>query len=174
MSGARVLCGVLFAFCVLWFIGCSADGVYSDYDYSKNVDSYWALSDKASTLQQKSVYLDAFCNAVEHAGLADYNALFLTTPNNSTEQNLVALHSLQERMHEIIAMDPTSFAYQTAIQQITAQEQGEAKAMLGEFEGAWYKAHHFLLWEWVGVLHCFVILIGLVGFGILTFSEVLE
>lgn len=174
MSGIRVLFSVLFGACVLWFIGCSGSAILADYDYSKNVQSYWALSDKASTLQQKSAYLDQFCAAVEQAGLAENDALFLTTPDNSTAQNLVALHSLQDRMHEIIEMDPTSFAYQTAIQQITAQEQGEAKAMLSEFEGAWYKAHHFFLWQWVGFVHALVILVALFVCAVCAFTGALE
>jgi hypothetical protein len=174
MKPGRILFVVLFGACVLWMGGCISVAIYADYDYSRSIASYWNLSDKASTLQQKSAYLDQFCAALEQAGLDENNALFLKTPDNSTVQNFIALRSLQHRMHEIMGMDPTSFAYQTAIQQITAQEQGEAKAMLDEFEGAWYKAHHFLLWDWIGCCYSGFIVVLLIVCGILGFSDVLE
>lgn len=43
-------------------------------------------------------------------------------------------------------MDANSFQYNTAIQQITQQEQGEAIDMLSVFQGCWYKENYILLW----------------------------
>jgi hypothetical protein len=68
---------------------------------------------------------------------------------NSFDMNFDALKTLQVRLHEIEKMDITSFQYQTAIQQITSQEQGDAMSMLTVFEGTWFKENHFLLWGWV-------------------------
>ena len=125
--------------------------VAGNYSYSKNFESSWNLAEKASTIQQKSTYIDAFIQKLEAGGFqGEYNALFLETPNNSFDENLKALKSLQGRLHEIQTMDPTSFQYNTAIQQITAQEQGEAKPMMDVFEGIWWKENHFFLWSWVG------------------------
>lgn len=126
--------------------------VLADYDYENTIGSYWSLADKASSLNAKADYLNQFVAAVEAAHLDGNDALFLKTPDNSIEQNMLALHSLQSRMNEIRGMDVTSFAYQQAIQQITAQEQGEAKALLGVIEGKWYLDHHILLWDWIDVL----------------------
>jgi hypothetical protein len=139
--------------------------VRADYEYDRTVDSYWSLSEKASTLQQKTEYLDEYVAAVQSAGLSGNNALVFRTPDNSYEQNLIALKSLQGRLHQIQGMDEQSFAYQTAIQQITAQEQGEAGRLTGTFEGLWYLQHHFLLWDWIDFL-CWIGLIVFLGISI--------
>ena len=156
----RTLFGVLSLLVGIWLGLFIAAGVLAQYHYSKEIGSFWDLSVKASTIQQKSAYLDRFVDALDHAGLAKHDALWLRTPDNSSEQNMYALRSLQGRMHEIIGMDPSSFQYQTALQQITAQEQGEANQMLGTLEGAWYLQNHFFLWGWVGILHFCVIFIS--------------
>ena len=46
-------------------------------------------------------------------------------------------------------MNVQSFAYQTAIQQITQQEQGEAQYMLKVFQGSWMLIHYWYLWNWL-------------------------
>jgi hypothetical protein len=121
----------------------------ADNEYSNFAGSYWELSDKASTLTQKSSYLDQYVAALETPGkFAANNATIYRTPNNSYEQNMVALKSLQGRMHQIQGMDESSFAYQTAIQQITAQEQGEAHGLTSTFEGCWFLQNHYFLWGW--------------------------
>jgi hypothetical protein len=141
--------------------------IYADYDYSRRVQSYWNLGIKASTLQQKSVFLDQYVTALDSSGLAESNdALVFKTPDNSFDQNMVALKSLQGRINQIKGMDEQSFAYQTAIQQITAQEQGEADHLVSTFKACWYLRHHFSYWGWVGVtiyiLLCFFALISLI------------
>ena len=136
----------------VWFLGLIVDAVFADYSYSNSIESYWELGVKASTLEKKADYLDKFVGALDSGGLADSSALWLKTPDNSTEQNFVALRSLQKRMHEIQAMDVRSFEYQQAISQITAQEQGEATNMLGVFREAWYMSHHFFLWDWMALV----------------------
>jgi hypothetical protein len=126
--------------------------IHADYDYSRRVQSYWNLGIKASTLQQKSVFLDQYVAALEGSGLTGSNdALVFKTPDNSFDENMVALKSLQGRINQIKGMDEQSFAYQTAIQQITAQEQGEAEHLVTTFKGCWYRRRHFSYWSWVGV-----------------------
>jgi hypothetical protein len=125
-------------------------GVYGNYQVNRDVFSYWSLADKASTIPQKSEYIDKFVSALESKGYeGTYNAIIFTTPDNSFDRNLEALKSLQLRLHEVETMDVTSFQYQTAIQQITAQEQGEAHAMLCVFKGIWWKNNYFFLWDWI-------------------------
>src|SRR5579862_4773937 len=126
--------------------------IHAGYDYSRRVESYWNLGIKASTLQQKSVFLDQYVAALEDSGLAGSNdALVFKTPDNSFDQNMVALKSLQGRINQIKSMDEQSFAYQTAMQQITGQEQGEAEHLVTTFKGCWYIRHHFSYWSWVGI-----------------------
>ena len=66
-------------------------------------------------------------------------------------------------------MNVASFEYQTAIQQITAQEQGEAQAMLEVFSGIWWKNNYIFLWDWIAaveVFFCiFLIAVGLIKMG---------
>jgi len=61
-----------------------------------------------------------------------------------------ALETLSRRLTEIQNMNPSSFEYNTAIQQITAQEQGEANAMLSEFKGCYLLNNYTLIWGWIG------------------------
>lgn len=131
--------------------------ILSSYNYDNQIESYWKLSDKASTIKQKAVYVDKFIMALEQSGLEGTNdAIILTTPNNSFDRNLEQLKTLQSRLHSIDTMDIQSFAYQTAIQQITDQEQGEAQSMLSVFKGSWYLVHYWYLWNWLS----FVVWIG--------------
>ena len=136
-------------------------GILCYYNYSRDIGSYWNLADKASTIPQKSKQIDIFVTRLQESNLAGgYNAIILQTPDNSFDQNFIALQSFQGRLHEIQGMDIKSFEYQTAIQQITAQEQGEAKSMLDEFFGVYIKTHYFLLWNWVcyvQVILCIII-----------------
>lgn len=135
---------------LVWPIALIIGNVRSGYEYEREIHSYWSLADKSSTISAKAAYLDKFVVVLEQQGLSgQYNAILFPTPDNSFDLNLQALKTLQGRLHEIQQMNVTSFEYQTAIQQITAQEQGEAKVMLDVFEGAWYKQRHFLLWDWI-------------------------
>lgn len=143
--------------------------VFGYYEYSKNYDSYWELSVKASSITKKIEGLDKFISALDNSSMhGKYNALFLETPNNSFDENLGAIKSLQIRLHEISGMDISSFQYQTALAQITQQEQNEGGKMLEVFEGIWWRDHHFFLWDWIGLVNIIgCIIIVIVGIGIL-------
>jgi hypothetical protein len=122
--------------------------IYAGYQYNNQIGSYWSLADKASTINQKSEYIDKFVEALKDAHLNGTNdTLWLATPDKSFDQNFKALLSLQARLKEIKTMDPSSFQYQTAIEQITAQEQGGAQPMLTNFENCWFKINHHFLWN---------------------------
>lgn len=146
-------------------------GVVGSYQYENKVKSYWELADKSSTVIKKAENIDKFVQALENSNFnGKYNAIFLTTPNNSFDLNFEALKTLQQRLHEIKDMDVTSFEYQTAMQQITEQEQGEANGTLSVFKGIWWKEHHFLLWNWVGVVQI-IICSGIVITGIVIWGN---
>ena len=122
--------------------------------YQNDIVGNWELADKASTITQKSDYIDKFVDALDRAGLQGMNnALIYKNIDNSFDKNFEALKSLQTRLHTIKTMDENSFAYQTAIQQITAQEQGEADKMLNVFHGCWYKLNYYYFWNaWIVLL----------------------
>lgn len=144
-----VIGGVLVAVMSICIVTSFVYELSVDNEYDREIASFWSLSEKASTLPVKAAYLNQFVAAVDGAHLQGNNALFYKNPDNDITQNLVALHSLQTRMNEIQGMDVTSFQYQQAISQITAQEQGEATRMLSNIEGVWYLTYHPFLWEWV-------------------------
>jgi hypothetical protein len=151
---------VLFFIVLLVDIGCT---IKANYEYEKKIESYWALADKASSIPKKLEGIDKFVIALDNAGMkGEYNALILSTPNNSFDANFDALKSLQTRMHEIEHMDVNSFQYQTALSQITEQEQGQAHAMLSVFKGTYWKAHYILLWDWIGTIN-WILCIGGIG-----------
>jgi hypothetical protein len=163
--------GIILTFLGILFIGLDMGiGIVGHYHLERDFLSYWSLADKSSTIIKKSEYLDKFVEALEKKHFeGKYNAWFLTTPDNSFDQNFIALKSLQQRLHEIKDMNVSSFEYQTAMQQITGQEQGEAADMISVFKGVWWKENHFLLWDWVyGVqlgLLAIVIIVGLYLWG---------
>jgi hypothetical protein len=140
----------------------------SNYEYNKEYSSYWHLAEKSSTITAKSEYVDKFVNALEHSGLqGQYDALVFQTQDNSFDKNFEALKTLQARLKEIKGMNVNSFEYQTAIQQITAQEQGEAENMLNVISGCWTKVHYPYLWNLFGFLYLiWWVLIIAVGWGI--------
>jgi hypothetical protein len=163
--------GIILTILGILFIGLTiGNGIVGHYHLEKDFLSYWSLADKSSTIIKKSEYLDKFVEALEKQNFeGKYNALFLNTPDNNFDQNFVVLKSLQQRLHEIKGMNVSSFEYQTAMQQITGQEQGEASAMIRIFRGVWWKENHFLLWNWVCgvqvVLSCVVSIVGLCLWG---------
>lgn len=142
--------------------------IIGSYQYENEIKSYWQLADKASTVENKSIYIDKFVESLENLRFeGKHDALYLSTPNNSFDSNLEALKTLQQRLQEIKKMDVTSFEYQTAMQQITEQEQGDAKNMLNVFSGIWWKEHHILLWGWIALIQIILCIItGAVGLSI--------
>jgi hypothetical protein len=77
------------------------------------------------------------------------SAGWLTTPNNELARNVDALRTLMQRLEQIQKMDPASFQYNTAIQQITEQEQGQAGAMLGVIRGCYDLQNYTMVWGWI-------------------------
>lgn len=139
-------------------VGC----VKTNYRYNKDVQNHWVLADRSSTIPEKTRHIDDFVKALDGLGFKGrYDALFLQEPTVSFDHNLDALKSLQQRLREIQTLDPNSFQYNTAIQQITAQEQGEAMELLGVFEGIYFMEHFILGWSWVGLSIGIILLIGI-------------
>jgi len=156
-----VLSGVLLFVFLIW------QGVIGHYRYDQTIYSNWSLADRASTISQKSEYINKFVSALRDSGLQGrHNALFLSTGKNSFDENFKALASLQERLNSIKSMDENSFAYQSAIQQITEQEQGQADDMLAVFSGCWWQANYYYLWNFFIIYGLIILGIILIGFGV--------
>lgn len=140
--------------CILAGISLIGLDVYvTNFKYSQQVESYWNLADKSSTIEEKSKHINSFVAQFENKGLEGmHNALFFKTPDNSFDANFAALKSLQLRLEQIKTMDMSSFEYQTAIQQITQQEQGEANNMLKQLEDIWVLKYYPLIWNYLELL----------------------
>lgn len=134
--------------------------VYANYVYERDIHSFWALAEKSSTIPAKATYVDSFVRAYKASHASGYNALILKTPNQSIDANLAAVETLQHRLDEVQGMDVTSFAYQTAIQQITEQEQGEASNLLAVLKGGWFLCNYWYLWDWLLVLVALALFAG--------------
>lgn len=159
----KLFAGILTIVIAIWLTANIKNEITRFYDYQNKYASYWELADKSSTIEEKSRYIDKFVERLESSGLnGSYNAIIYPTPTNSFDYNLNALKSLQARLQEIKTMDVRSFEYQTAIQQITGQEQGEAREMLSELQGSWNKVHYFYYWDWIGVINWSLLIVALV------------
>lgn len=128
--------------------------VIASYKIENQYTQLWQLADKSSTIPAKQKYISQFVAALEagraKGDFASHDAKWLQTPNNDFDQNLDALKSLAGRLDEIQKMDSTSFQYNTAIEQITKQEQGEAGPMMGVFEGCYTLQNYPMVWDWIG------------------------
>jgi len=111
--------------------------VSAKLEWDNDIGYTWSLADKSSTLAEKSRYIDEFIAKLKDIPHAKNGALVWKTRENNYDLNLKALESLGERLREVQKLDVNSFAYQTAIQQITAQEQGEAQTMLAVLHDSW-------------------------------------
>jgi regulator of sigma D len=141
--------------------------VFSKYNFEKEYYNEWGLADKSSTLSAKRQHIDNFIQSLEYGNskgqFAEYDALFLKTPSNNFRTNITALKTLQERLIAVERMDPESFQYNTAIQQITQQEQGEAHEMIGVIKGCYYLSNYPLVWGWIGTTLFMVVSFGWLG-----------
>lgn len=161
--------------CIVGLIGlagCSIQVRYeikARYEWERDYAQLWNLSDKASTIEAKKKLVGQFVEALEsghkRGAFSSHNAKWLKQPDNSFASNLEALKTLRDRLNEIGGMNPSSFEYNTAMQQITEQEQGGASAMLGTINGCWKMANYFYIWSWVGTcLVALFILMIFIGF----------
>ena len=138
---------MVFGLCMIlavagWFALWIGLVVKHNIDYVNDCEGYWSLADKSATIEMKSECVDKYVEAVEKLGLTTgHSAIIFHTFNNDMENNFKALLSLQKRLHEIKKLDITSFAYQTAIQQLTQQEWTEAHALTGQFESKYFNRY---------------------------------
>lgn len=140
---------------------------YAGYKLEKDYYQEWHLADKSSTISAKSGHINKFVLSLEQGyakgDFAKHDAILFKTANNDFEQNLTALKTLAQRLDELEGMDPNSFQYNTAIQQITQQEQGEAQAMVSVFTGCYSLANYPLIWGWIGGTLVCIIVLGYIG-----------
>jgi hypothetical protein len=155
----KLAIGILIVIAALVIGGCQIRSqIISSYRQEKQYGQFWSLADKSSTIPAKQKYLrqyvDALRGGYQNGQFASYDAVWLQTPNNSFEANLHAVETLADRLDQIQSMDITSFQYNTAIEQITKQEQGEASSMLHVFSGCYELSNYPIIWGWIGGITC--------------------
>jgi hypothetical protein len=137
--------------------------VFSNYTFEKKYAQLWELSDKSSTITAKQQYINGFVSSLRkgqtNGEFATHDAVFLKTPNNEFDSNVRAVETLAKRLTEIQDMNPSSFEYNTAIQQITAQEQGEAHRLMGVIKGCYTLENYPMVWNWYGGFLLFLTII---------------
>jgi len=149
------------AWSFLFIRGC----VRVNYEWENKYGSFWELADRSSTLEAKANYINLFVQAIESNknDFAEYNAIYYPTLQNKTQNNIEALKTLQKRLSEIKKMKSDSFEYNQAIQQITAQEQDDAKLLISDISGSWFLQSHKMYWNWIGGIMCGIIIIGFIA-----------
>lgn len=141
--------------------------IVSNYHFNKSYEQLWNLSDKSSTIEAKHRYISQFVAALDAGNKAgefsSHDAVWLRTPDNSFSMNLEALKTLASRLEEIHGMNPNSFEYNTAIQQITAQEQGEASSMIRVFRECYLLMNYPAVWGWISIIITTISLSAIIG-----------
>lgn len=144
---------ILIVLGILFCISCIYSGVTSSYEYNNKFGYLWEMSDRSSTLSAKEQYISQFVDALNSSRqqFADNGNLFFQTSATSFDSNFKAVITLGDRLREVGQMDPTSFQYNTAIEQITAQEQGQADDMIHVFRNC-YSLKNYILDSYYGLL----------------------
>lgn len=172
MSEAKVGFGVIALTLVLGIVY-AVNGFSAKNEYTTKIENHWTLADRASTIEAKRGHIKAFVDAIENSNIQDeHDAIFFKNQENSAFYNLEAVKSLAQRLDQIKDMNPNSFEYQAAIQQITAQEQGEASKMLAVLENCWFKKYHYFYWR-IGIFFIMagLAILGLIGVGLVASSS---
>ena len=167
-----IIGSVITIICIIFGTVCISQCVNANIEWTNDIGYAWDLADKSSTLAEKSKYIDEFIFNLKESKHNKYGALVYKTRSYDFDLNLKALETLGERLHEIQKIDVNSFAYQTAIQQITAQEQGEAQEMIKVLYGAWVIDNYWWafyvvqLWVWIliAILGCVAFVLFAFGF----------
>jgi len=170
MTGKIILL-ILFLVGVCGLSAMIRKAVLIDYQYETKYGYMWELADKSSTIPAKAKYISDFVAVLEKNSdeFEENDAIWLKTPNNSFKNNLDALKTLNQRLFEISTMNVKDFSYQVAIQQITAQEQGEAKNLISVITGCYSLHNAPFVCGWIGGLWIalFIILMVVGGIGFL-------
>jgi len=137
-----VAVGVIF---LLWVIIAMPSSIIIDYYWENEINSYFELSDQASTLDKKLEYMKQYKQALIDHGLDKGDARYVfKTPQTKLETQMKVLDTLIERMESAKKMDTASLEYQQAIKQITTDEyQGFNTCLFGDG----YQRQNF--WRWV-------------------------
>lgn len=129
------------------------------------------MADKSSTIKGKLENLEKFSDKLKSYHLEGLNSKYIY-PNLTSDfnNNLKAFSTLVSRLKDISTMDENSFAYQTAMHQITEQEQGQAGEMISVFSDCYTRKYHESLLNPLTIFIFVMIQFLLIAFGFGLFS----
>lgn len=108
---------------VLWVLITIPSAIVGNLSWTREVESYFQLSDQASTPQKKLEYLTQYREEIRKYNLCDGNARYIfTTPRTNMKANCDILDTLISRLDDLTKMNPDSMQYQQAMQQVTKDE----------------------------------------------------
>ena len=163
---AKTWCSVVWIIVLFLIAIVIRENIRANYEFENKYSYAWSLADKSSTIESKCTYITEFVELINSNkdDFASHNAVWLKTKDNSFDYNLKAITTLKDRLSEIKGMNTSSFEYNTAIQQITAQEQGEAHALINTIKQCYVLQNHIIIWDWMGgTIACLIILLAVVG-----------
>lgn len=97
--------------------------IYSGYKWNQEVESYFILSEKSSSIEKKTEYLNKYVSILKERGLdSGESVLFFKKPTTDLKNQFEVLTSLQDRMISLNKLDKNSLEYQQALKQITDSE----------------------------------------------------
>lgn len=97
-----------------------AAGVWSQWWYPRTYEYALRLADDASTPELKMKYLREYRERV--STITGEPRWFFTRPDWDTKKQLSILDSLIKRFDDLQKIEPSSFAYQQGMQQLSGQE----------------------------------------------------
>ena len=170
MKASRVWCSIVWLMVLILSIIIIRSAIKADYEFENKYAYSWNLADKSSTIEAKYTYITEFVELLNSNkdDFASHNAVWLKTKDNSFDYNLKAITTLRDRLSEIKGMNTSSFEYNTAIQQITAQEQGEAHALINTLKDCYVLQNYFIVWGWMEkILASIIVVLVVIGAGCL-------
>ena len=123
--------------------------IKADWKIDQHFMSQATLTDRASTIESKSLHMTLLMEGIDKEKISGHNAYWLETSDNSYDSNYVILKEYQQRLIESLCMDVTSLEYQASIAQLSICK---VYSSLSVIKSIWYKEHYPILWNWVGGL----------------------
>ena len=140
-------------------------GIYASYSYDVRMGQYIRLADDSSTAESKLEYLKKFEEVVSSNIFRNEARYVFKKERLTRDKQLKVLSTLQTRLQDAVEMDPLSFEYQTAMQQITGQEFDHALGEINDIiSSCWLRQSGFAVFcLWIAWLLCLILfIIGLV------------
>lgn len=140
-------------------------GTYmASFSYKQNVESYLSMADDASTASLKLEHLLEYKKSVLKVVKGNDARFIFKTPQTKKAAQMAILDSLIDRVSTTAEMEPDSFEYQTAMNQITGQEfRGTINSTNKMFFGMYSRQNGWNSFLWMNGIWLITLLIVLLA-----------